>query len=140
MAKGRLQKRGEYHELLEAVEMAEAEVEVAVMSKWQAAMPKNWEACRAYLATRYPERWSQRVIVTVTNELNTVIDRLAEAFADRPEILEEALNAISGGDRGGAPRLVEGEATRGSGAAGDVGGEAVQPNETEPGSGGVPQP
>lgn len=138
MAKGRLQKSGDYKDFSDAVLAVEAEVEIRAVQQWQKAMGDNWEASRAYLAVRYPERWSPRVIVTVTSEFNEAINRLEAVFSDRPEILEEALNALVGGYGVAPPRLVEGEATRGAGEPDAGGGEAVQPAPAPPEAGGLP--
>lgn len=137
LEKGAAQTTGQYREFRDAVEAAEAEVEIRAVQQWQKAMGKSWEAARSYLATKYPERWSQRVLVTVTNELTDAISRLEARFSDRPDILEEALDAIVGGHSSAPPRLVEGEATRGTGEPSAGGGEAVQPPPPPPEAGSV---
>lgn len=60
---------------------AEAAAEIAVVEMWQKATPDNWQACRDFLARRYPERWAreakepaQHQHLHVSVEGNAVLD------------------------------------------------------------------
>lgn len=57
MIKGKKARRGSFREFWEKVKKAEADAELAVVSKWQEHMPENWQACRDFLARRHPKRW-----------------------------------------------------------------------------------
>jgi hypothetical protein len=49
-----------YLQFLQALHMAEAEAQVKAVANWQAAMPESWQACRDFLARRWPEDWGPK--------------------------------------------------------------------------------
>jgi hypothetical protein len=40
------------------IEYAMAQAEVRIVAQWQQHMPKSWQACSAFLAQRYADRWA----------------------------------------------------------------------------------
>src|SRR4051794_7244887 len=60
MQRGERDGRGEFREFRKAVLAAQAEVEDHVLKTWTRLMPENWQACKEFLARRFPERWRQR--------------------------------------------------------------------------------
>jgi hypothetical protein len=57
IARGEQAKTGPFCDFCNAVQKAEADAEVAIVAQWQQHMPENWQACRDFLARRFPERW-----------------------------------------------------------------------------------
>lgn len=64
MGKGEAAKAGQFFEFREAVLKAVADAEVRVVAQWQKHMPENWQACRDFLARRFPSRWGEKQQVT----------------------------------------------------------------------------
>ncbi|MEN8133243.1 MAG: hypothetical protein ABFS45_24320 [Pseudomonadota bacterium] len=60
LERGEASTRGQFREFWEAVRGAEYEAELSALRHWQAAMPKDWRACKEFLERRFPERWSLR--------------------------------------------------------------------------------
>lgn len=58
LERGEKAKSGRYHEFREQVTRAEAESEIAIVEMWKDQMPRDWRACRDFLARRFPQRWS----------------------------------------------------------------------------------
>lgn len=56
-----------YAEFVRDVEVAEAEAEVRMVAQWQTHMPTTWQACRDFLARRFPERWAQQKLAVDVN-------------------------------------------------------------------------
>lgn len=133
-AKGRLQRRGKYRDFLDTVEEAIRLRRLSREATLAKAGAKDWRALAWLMERTEPKRYAPRVVHHIEEELTNAIDRLAEEFADEPEILERALAALAGGDRfREAERDAEGEV-----GADDRGGEAVQPPPAEPQATGVP--
>lgn len=114
MERGRRQRKGEFHDFVEAMDQAEARAEVRVVAEWQKHVPKKWEACRDFLARRFPERWAE------THKLHVLVEREVEAMlADlkehlRPEVYREVLEGLAAAGGGTPPARAAG--------AGDAGG------------------
>lgn len=68
MKRGAKAKRGIYREFRNAVKKAEADAEVRIVAQWQRHMPENWQACRDFLARRYPKRWGPKDEVTLAGK------------------------------------------------------------------------
>lgn len=51
---------GIYHDFYNAVKLAEAKAESAVVREWQRCIPQNANACKEFLERRYPDRWGKR--------------------------------------------------------------------------------
>jgi transposase len=49
---------GEYKELMDEIEAAEAAAEVRMVAQWQQQIPNDWRAAREFLARRFPNKWS----------------------------------------------------------------------------------
>ena len=58
MKEGEAAKSGKFRQFWQDVTRAEAEAEIRIIEMWQEQMPRDWRACRDYLARRFPKRWS----------------------------------------------------------------------------------
>jgi transposase len=68
MNKGEKATSGQYHDFRDAVLAAESMAEVRMVAQWAAAMPKNWQAVRDFLARRHPARWGAKDNLDVTTK------------------------------------------------------------------------
>ena len=66
MEQGEAAKTGVFREFCDAVKKADADAEVRVVAQWRQHMPDNWQACRDFLARRYPARWSEKTHQEIT--------------------------------------------------------------------------
>jgi hypothetical protein len=57
MARGEKATAGQFCDFRGAVLKADGDAEVRVVAQWQQHMPENWQACRDFLARRFPDRW-----------------------------------------------------------------------------------
>jgi hypothetical protein len=57
MKRGKQAQQGEFFEFFHAVEKANAEVEAEMVRRWTGKAPESWQAAKAFLARRFPERW-----------------------------------------------------------------------------------
>lgn len=115
--KGRSETKGEYHAFVDALDQAESKAEVRVVAEWQKHLPKKWEACRDFLARRFPERWAetQKLHVLVEKEVEGMLADLQRTLS--PEVYRQVLEGLAAAGRGGAPPGPAGGA--GSGTAGE---------------------
>jgi hypothetical protein len=91
-----------YVEFVLELRAAEAEAEVRMVTQWQAQMPTDWRAARAFLATRYPERWAPKPIeVDVDHRVagRVVFETVVEVPppVDPPAIIEGEARLIGDG-------------------------------------------
>jgi hypothetical protein len=42
-----------------AVEVSEAKLKQAVTAHWRRQMPESWQACRDFMARRFPDEWGE---------------------------------------------------------------------------------
>lgn len=126
-AKGLEQKTGPYRAFCAAVDRALHDRRVAREQLLVDHGEQDWRAMAWLMERTEPKRYAPRVRVHVEEELTHAIERLTEAFADRPDVLELALSALAGADRSGEAASDPLEA----GGADDPGREAVQPAPAE---------
>jgi hypothetical protein len=50
----------EFLQFLQSLRAAETEAEMHAVAMWQSAMPDSWQACRDFLARRFPADWGPR--------------------------------------------------------------------------------
>lgn len=120
--------RSKYVKFLEAVKQAYVERRFLREQQIVKHGTKDWRALWALMVASDPKRYAPRVRVHIEEELSGAIERLSQAFAGEPEILERILSALAG-DAGGGEA---GEDPFGEDGADDpAGGEAVQPAPAE---------
>ena len=86
MRRGEEDGEGAYFEFLEAVEEAEAQLELELIGAWTEAARTDWRASMEFLARRYPDRWSPTRKTEIsgsetepcTVDLNLILARLGE--------------------------------------------------------------
>jgi transposase len=54
------ERRQPYLDFLETLQKAKADAEVAVVALWRQQIPDNWQAARAFLERRFPDRWGRK--------------------------------------------------------------------------------
>jgi len=105
---GRAQRRGQYRRFVTAVQKAQAEAEsrdVALIAK---AASEDWRAAAWRLERKAPRRYGARVLVSVQEELEAVLERLKQGLDDATygrvlELMaseEGSLSALPQGDSG----------------------------------------
>jgi len=94
LLRGKKERRGQYRDFWDAVEAAEARLEVRVVAEWQKHLPKKWEACRDFLARRFPERWSDsgKLQVAFHSEFDKMLADLERRLP--LEVFSQVLDAI----------------------------------------------
>jgi hypothetical protein len=127
-----------YSEFFVALRKTKAERAKRLIKKIEAAgdEPKHWMANAWLLERADPKRFSGQFRARVEEELGAAIKRLRAAFATRPEILEEALVAISGGYSGEGV----GDPEEGEGSEDDSECEEVSSALPESETGDLPRP
>jgi hypothetical protein len=80
LRRGKGARRGKFLGFLRAVQKAQADAEATVVAQWRQACPDNWQACRDFLARRYPDRWGPKERQEITGKGGKPLDNLA-AFA-----------------------------------------------------------
>jgi hypothetical protein len=85
-----------YCEFREAVLRAEAELEVALVSRWLSASKTNWRAAAEFLARRFPDRWSPslQVNVQVEQRVEVELNLFCQAIAEDSEIPHDVKTRI----------------------------------------------
>lgn len=68
LRKGRKAASGPYCQFCRAVERAKGEAEEEVVRMWVGQIPDNWQACRDFLARRFPKRWGPKETHEVTGK------------------------------------------------------------------------
>ena len=135
LAKGRAQKKGFYRDFADLIEGAETERRKRLLGKVSKAAnePKHWQAATWILTHTDPDLFTPNIRVHVTQQLDAALDRLAQEFANEPEVLARALAAIAGGAAkpvGDGLRAVEGIA-HGIGEGEAAGRGSVDPASAE---------
>ena len=100
MQRGAKARRGIFREFRDSVLKAESEAEANAVAKWKAHMPENWQACRDFLARRYPKRWANQESVELKGNKKKPLrvmmsdddfDRLP--LAERVRLLQEEMGS-----------------------------------------------
>lgn len=63
---------------------------VVLEGTWKRAARKDWKASQALLRVKKPRLYAERVRVVVEEEIDTVLDALAEAFSSQAEAITGA--------------------------------------------------
>lgn len=72
----------DYLAFYEALNEAEAQAEMVAVMRWREQMPNDWKAAKDFLARRHPERWGQKVEVTVGKLDDEILALLAEEMGE----------------------------------------------------------
>lgn len=88
-----LNQRPEFAEAVQTAKTARLDV---LEERWAKATLKDWRAAEAMLRVLKPKQFAQRIRVHVAEEIEGVLDALAEAFKDEPHLYERALHAVVG--------------------------------------------
>lgn len=91
-------------EFFNKVEEAKGFSEIRVVEKWQAQLDNNWQACKDFLARRYPKRWANREY-----NINKDADKINVKQLTDKELEDIIADKVPGGM--GATSATEGEET-----------------------------
>ncbi len=58
--RGKRAGKGLHFEFWKATERAQGEAEVTVVAQWRQKIPESWQAARAFLERRFPDRWGKK--------------------------------------------------------------------------------
>jgi hypothetical protein len=72
----------EYVDFYQVINQAEAEAEVAAVVQWKKFFERDYKASRDFLARRYPQRWGQKVEVSVSNKDDEILE-LMDSIGDQ---------------------------------------------------------
>lgn len=60
VARAKGARSGEYFQFFQALKQAQAEAEIALVSRWYGRAPEDWRSTSTMLMRRHPERWGAR--------------------------------------------------------------------------------
>jgi hypothetical protein len=78
----------EYVDFFYAVVDAEAQAELAALTKWRSFMDKDYKAARDFMARRWPSRWGSKVEITLSSKDDEILELLDELESDELEFDE----------------------------------------------------
>jgi transposase len=105
--RGARESKGPFHDFAQQLDKAMGDAEAADVLRIGKAAGEDWRAAAWRLERRNPKRWAVQVQVNVREELEDGIRRLEQRFGDRPQLLREALAALTGAGSGGPGTLDE---------------------------------
>jgi len=118
---------------LDAVRRAESAWKMRKLDRIEkAGEAGDWKADQYLLSVKDPARYNPRITQVLQEHYERLFSRLGRQFADRPGVLEEILEAISGSDAGtdGSEPPAFNPTSAAGGYAG--GGQALLPSSAEP--------
>jgi hypothetical protein len=65
---------------------AEAQAEMAALTKWRSFMDKDYKAARDFMARRWPARWGSKVEITISTKDDEILELLDELEKDELEM------------------------------------------------------
>jgi hypothetical protein len=123
-----------YGKFAESIRHARSRRTMSLKAQIRGHGKRDWRALMALGAVTDPAEFVPQIRIHVTQELDSILARLEEAFANEPETFERALRAISSG----SSRNMAVQTPVEPSGADPGGGEAVHPASTEPETEGVP--
>lgn len=115
LKKGAKQTRGAFRDFSNSVEKAQHEAEAVLVGRIVAHGKEQWQANAWMLERKFPEKYGQRIRLTIDRELTDAVQRVEVEFRDEPQLLERALRALAGDSSAPAhnPASLAGEAIAG---------------------------
>jgi transposase len=101
LKKGKAQSEGPYRQLLDRLEEAKSQSELTLLEQISQAAPRDWKAAAWILERRFPDHYSQRVLVA--RELERMSDEELDDFIARSIDEAQPLREIGPGGAGEAP-------------------------------------
>ena len=98
LAKGRAQRKGQYREFVDAIELAQSVRRSLLLGRVVGASneKKHWQAAAWVLQHTDAALFSPKLRVHIETELRGALERLSQEFANEPDIYERILASIAG--------------------------------------------
>lgn len=94
LSKGRCQKSGQYVELLEAIEKAEADAITTSVALIRQAGRESWQAAAWWLERRYPDEWGRKERIQIEGLIQREAERLAQERGLSADAIVAEANSI----------------------------------------------